>query len=55
MMLITLKCVASVIDTEVNLIPAANLQNNFLQLKDMNLLPVWNSELYIFSSMMMPN
>lgn len=54
-MLITLKCVASVIDTEVNLIPAANLQNNFLQLKDMNLLPVWNSELYIFSSMMMPN
>jgi hypothetical protein len=48
-MLTALQCAANVVDSETILVPASNLQNNFFDLKDMNLLPTWNSELHIYS------
>jgi hypothetical protein len=48
-MLTALQCAANVVDSETILVPASDLQNNFLDLKDMNLLPIWNGELHIYS------
>ncbi len=47
-MLTTLQFVADVVDSETILVQAFDLQNNFLDLKDMGLLPAWNSELHTF-------
>ena len=41
---------ANVVDGETILVQASDLQNNFLDLKDMSLLPAWNSELHIYSA-----
>jgi len=49
-MLTALQFVANVDDSETILVQASDLQNNFLDLKDMNLLPAWNSELHIYSA-----
>jgi len=43
-----LQCIANVVDDNTILIKVSDLQNNFLDLTDLNLLPIWNSELYIF-------
>jgi len=43
-MLTASQFVANVVDGETILVQASDLQNNFLDLKDMNLLPTWNSE-----------
>jgi hypothetical protein len=48
-MLTALQFVANVVDSETILVQASDLQNNFLDLKDMSLLPTWNSELHIYS------
>jgi hypothetical protein len=48
-MLTALQCAANVVDSETILVPASDLQNDFLDLKDMNLLPTWNGELHIYS------
>ena len=39
--------IANVVDNNPILIKALDLQNNFLDLADLNLLPIWNSELYV--------
>jgi hypothetical protein len=44
-MLTALQFVADVADSETILIQASDLQNNFLDLMDMSLLPAWNSQL----------
>ena len=48
-MLTALQFVANVVDGETILVQASDLQNNFLDLKDMGLLPAWNSGLHIYS------
>jgi len=48
-MLIALKFSANVVDSETILVQVSDLQNNFLDLKDMHLLPIWNSELHVYS------
>ena len=50
MVLTALQCVADIVDSETIVVQASDLQNNFLDLKDMNLLPMWNSELHICSA-----
>jgi len=49
-MLTALQFVANVVDSETILVQASDLQNNFLDLKDMSLLPAWSSELHIDSA-----
>lgn len=46
-MLTVFQCVATVVDSETTLLRASDLRNNFLQLKDMGLLPAWSSTLHI--------
>jgi hypothetical protein len=36
--------IANVVDSETILVQVSDLQNNFLDLKDMSLLPIWNGE-----------
>ena len=47
-MLTALQFVANVVDSETILVQVSDLQNNFLDLKDMGLLPAWNSGLHIY-------
>jgi len=42
-----LQCIANVVDDNLILIKASDLQDNFLDLTDLNLLPIWNSESYV--------
>ena len=49
-MLTALQFVANVVDSETILVQASDLQNNFLDLTDMGLLPAWNSGLHIYSA-----
>ena len=42
----TLQCIANIVDDNPILIKASDLQDNFLDLTDLNLLPTWNSGLY---------
>ena len=44
-MLIISQGIATVVDNETTLIRASELRNNYLQLKDMGLLPVWSGML----------
>jgi hypothetical protein len=46
-MLTAMQFLANVVDSGTILVQVSDLQNNFLDLKDMDLLPTWNSELYI--------
>ena len=48
--MIALQFAATVVDSETILVQASDLQNNFLDLKDMSLLPTWNSESHIYSA-----
>ena len=48
-MLIILQGIATVVDNDTTLIRASDLWNNYLQLKDMDLFPVWSGMLDIFS------
>ena len=41
-MLTVLQCIATVVDDETTLIRGSDLWNNYLQLKDMGLIPVWS-------------
>ena len=41
-MLTILQCIATVVDDETTLIRGSDLWNNYLQLKDMGLIPVWS-------------
>ena len=50
MVLTVLQCVANVVDSETIVVQASDFQNNFLDLKDMSLLPTWSSELHICSA-----
>ena len=42
----TIQCIANIVDDNPILIKASDLQDNFLDLTDLNLLPTWNSGLY---------
>jgi len=45
----TLQSVANVIDGDVILVRASDLQDNLLDLVDLNLVPVWNGNVvYVF-------
>ena len=41
-MLTILQCIATVVNEETTLIRGSDLWNNYLQLKDMSLIPVWS-------------
>lgn len=43
--------VANVIDSNVILVKSSDLQDNLLDLTDWGLLPTWNSELHIQSTL----
>ncbi len=38
------QCIANVVDDNPILIKASDLQDNFLDMMDLNLIPIWNSE-----------
>ncbi len=48
-MLTVLQCIATVVDEETTLIRGSDLWNNYLELKDMSLIPVWSGMLDISS------
>jgi hypothetical protein len=50
----TLQFVANVVDSNPILVKVSDLQDNFLDLVDLNLVPTWNSELRIVVHIVKP-